>query len=73
VQTTCRLVSEGKIVAIRGASSRSICTGSSLSDEAFLKFVHRQITSFRIEPTAICFEYGDRGHRNLSSDTFPRA
>jgi len=33
----------------------------------FLKFVHQQITSFRIEPTAICFEVTETAAiRNLS-------
>jgi len=40
---------------IRGASSPSICRDPPLSDDPFLKFVPA-INSFRIEPTAICFD-----------------
>ncbi len=67
VQTACRLVSEGKIAADPQRIVAINLSGSSLSDEAFLKFVHQQINSFRIEPTAICFEVTETAAiRNLS-------
>src|SRR5258706_1182467 len=67
VQTACRLVSEGKIAADPRRIVAINLSGSSLSDEAFLKFVHQQINSFRIEPTAICFEVTETAAiRNLS-------
>src|SRR5882757_8509079 len=67
VQTACRLVSEGKIAADPRRIVAVNLSGSSLSDEAFLKFVHQQINSFRIEPTAMCFEVTETAAiRNLS-------
>jgi EAL domain-containing protein (putative c-di-GMP-specific phosphodiesterase class I) len=67
VQTACRLVSERKIAADPRRIVAINLSGSSLSDEAFLKFVHQQINSFRIEPTAICFEVTETAAiRNLS-------
>src|SRR5712691_10068798 len=67
VQTACRLVSEGKIAADPRRIVAINLSGSSLSDEPFLKFVHQQINSFRIEPTAICFEVTETAAiRNLS-------
>ncbi len=67
VQTACRLVSEGRIAADPRRIVAINLSGSSLSDEAFLKFVHQQINSFRIEPTAMCFEVTETAAiRNLS-------
>ncbi len=67
VQTACRLVSEGRIAADPRRIVAINLSGSSLSDEAFLKFVHQQITSYRIEPTAMCFEVTETAAiRNLS-------
>src|SRR5439155_455054 len=67
VQTACRLVSEGRIAADPRRIVAINLSGSSLSDEAFLRFVHQQITAYRIEPTAMCFEVTETAAiRNLS-------
>jgi len=67
VQTTCRLIAEGKIAADQRHIVAINLSGSSLSDEPFLKFVHEQIDSFHVDPAAVCFEVTETAAiRNLS-------